>query len=88
MPFCTTFGRGLKCGIGTSVGCRKRCQKIEIYKVWDVGTAPFSVSIEELRLAVRSCGNNKASGIDFIPSELFKILVTENEINSFTAFGE
>jgi Reverse transcriptase (RNA-dependent DNA polymerase) len=44
------------------------------------------ISVEELRDAVKNCGNNKATGNDFIPSELLKVLVRKDEINVFMSF--
>ncbi|KAF9756173.1 LINE-1 reverse transcriptase like protein, partial [Nosema granulosis] len=58
----------------------------EVYAIKIVECEIDEVSVEELRAAVKACGNNKAAGNDCIPSELLRVLVKEDEINEFTGF--
>ena len=44
------------------------------------------VTVEEVRIAAKSCGNNKAPGNDFLPSELLSKLISEDEVNIFMCF--
>jgi hypothetical protein len=46
----------------------------------------YEITIEEIKSAIKKCRNNKASGNDFIPSELLRYLISDDEVNNFMSF--